>query len=313
MTGESSPFGRLNLWSKVKSKGIKLLDQAVGISFENHVLAGYAFIMRYYAPGDHIYIFGFSRGAYTARFLSEMVHSIGLLSKGNEEMVRFAWETFSNFQRSRGNVPQTAKDRKLGEYMEKFKTAFCLPNVAVHFLGLFDCVNSVGQFEIPFYRKSYSYIASPSAKHIRHAVSIHERRLKFKPALFHLGKNSLDVDLKEVWFAGNHCDVGGGYMLRDGQTHLLSETPLAWMLQEVLDLGEKENAVSFTSISVSGVVRAESYFPGKPEAPGSRAFEVRKRANQPHDTLSFGGGSSHITTALWWIIGKSSQSPSLFS
>jgi len=69
----------------------------------HHVLAEYQFIMRYYSEGDFIYVFGFSRGAYTARFLSEMVHEVGLLSKGNEDMVHFAWTTFSDFQTIRGN------------------------------------------------------------------------------------------------------------------------------------------------------------------------------------------------------------------
>ena len=156
----------------------------------SHVLAGYSFIMRYYNPGDHIYIFGFSRGAYTARFLAEMVHSIGLLSRGNEEMVRFAEATFSDYMRARGNDPMKQVDRDRIAFMNNFKETFCRPAVTVHFLGLFDCVNSVGQFEIPLFRTSYQAIATPPATHIRHAISIHERRLKFKPALFLIDDNT---------------------------------------------------------------------------------------------------------------------------
>jgi uncharacterized protein (DUF2235 family) len=151
--------------SKLGAKVETTIDQAVGTSFQDHVLAGYRFIMRYYHHGDHIYIFGFSRGAYMARFLAEMVHNIGLLSQGNEEMVRFAWETFSNYQNSHGNEPQTQKDEELGSYMEKFKNTFCQPDAKVHFFGLFDCANSVGQFEIPFFRRSYRYIATPAARY----------------------------------------------------------------------------------------------------------------------------------------------------
>jgi uncharacterized protein (DUF2235 family) len=166
--------------------------------------------MRYFSPGDAIYIFGFSRGAYTARFLAEMVHSIGLLSQGNEEMVRFAWTTFSDFQKARGRDPMTEEDHARIKLMVSFKETFCRENVNVHFLGLFDCVNSVGQFEIPLFRKTYRSIATPPATHIRHAVSIHERRLKFKPALFDYENTSVQSDIQEVWFAGNHGDVGGG-------------------------------------------------------------------------------------------------------
>lgn len=66
------------------------LDQAFGLSFRHHVIAGYQFIMRYYSPGDCIYIFGFSRGAYTARFLAEMLQKTGLLSRGKLKYSRLS-------------------------------------------------------------------------------------------------------------------------------------------------------------------------------------------------------------------------------
>jgi len=79
---------------------------------------------------------------------------------------------------------ETKEDWEQFEYMQNFKETFCRTKVKVHFLGLFDCVNSVGQFEIPLFRKSFKYVSTSPATHIRHAVSINERRLKFKPALF---------------------------------------------------------------------------------------------------------------------------------
>lgn len=80
---------RLNSWYQ------KAKDSAVGTSFDEHVMGGYKFLMRYYSPGDDIYFFGFSRGAYIARFLAEMLDYVGLLSAGNEELARFAWKTVS--------------------------------------------------------------------------------------------------------------------------------------------------------------------------------------------------------------------------
>lgn len=285
------------------------MDQGLGTTFESHVLAAYRFIMRYYSPGDHIYIFGFSRGAYTARFLAEMIHKLGLLSQGNEEMIRFAWDTFSNYQRAQmiPDEDKTEKDRELIRYMEKFQTTFCRPQVDIHFLGLFDCVNSVGQFEVPFHRKSHHYLVSPAARHIRHAVSIHERRLKFKPALFLLDPKER-VDLKEVWFAGNHADVGGGWSLAHGQVHLLSDTPLNWMLQEVLHLEGSSSQISFHTLNVEDVVERENKFPGK-EEPGTTAYDVRKRTNQPHDMLQFNRGVGFIMVLFWWLFGTT---PSCF-
>ncbi|KAK2731618.1 hypothetical protein FQN57_003271 [Myotisia sp. PD_48] len=286
--GNALSSGFTGYWRHIKSKLIKMVDQGVGTSFEDHVLCGYRFIMRYYSPGDHIYIFGFSRGAYTARFLAEMVHELGLLSTGNEEMVHFAWKTFSSFQQTRYNVPQTAKGEELARYMKKFHDTFCRPQIRVHFLGLFDCVNSVGQFEIPFRRTSYKYIASPASRYIRHAVAIHERRVKFKPALFLCDKKE-KTDLKEVWFAGNHGDVGGGWGFEPGQNHLLSDTALNWMIQEVLTLEKSESKLSFTTTNVEDIVDREAAFPGI-EEPGTNAYQLRRKTNQPHDMLKIGHG-----------------------
>ena len=269
--------------------------------------------MRYYSPGDQIYIFGFSRGAYTARFLAEMVHDIGLLSKGNEEMVLFAWKTFSNFQTIRGNDPWRKEDFEQVEYIKTFKFTFCRPNVNVYFLGLFDCVNSVGQFEIPLFRKSFKYISTPPAKHIRHAVSIHERRLKFKPAIFQLDDSKpCDQEIKEVWFAGNHADIGGGWPRQKYQQRLLSDIPLKWMIDEVLSLPEPDNVPRLAidtsafpkpkfTISTTTTEQLTSLFK-KPHLSPSRQ---RALTSQPHDMLSFNRGISVFGVLTWWIIGTS--------
>ncbi|KAF1969428.1 hypothetical protein BU23DRAFT_652823 [Bimuria novae-zelandiae CBS 107.79] len=292
-----------NFWTQLKSKVLTAVDEAVGTSFVHHVLAGYRFVMRYYKEGDEIYVFGFSRGAYTARFLCEMLYSIGLLSRGNEEMVRHAWDTFSDYQRSRGNVPATKRDIDRLKYMEKFKTTFCRPQLEVRFLGLFDCVNSVSNFEVPFGAKNYNVIAEPPATHIRHAVSIHERRLKFKPALFHIDKN-IKSDVKEMWFAGNHGDVGGGWGFSKTQRYLLSDAPLEWMINEVKSLSDcnlewtertiikQHNTKELKKQGIWGLLF------GKKRS----AQEIRVETMQPHDMLAFGRGASWFKTLFWWIL-----------
>ena len=147
--------------------------------------------MRFYAPGDEIYMFGFSRGAYTARFLAEMLDHVGLVSQGNEEMVMFAWKTFSDWQlRKKGwgrgkeemskyvsPDPLTSPpcvmfpvrqspavnwiDGGRYRYMTAFKDTFARPVGKVRFLGLFDTVNSVPRFENAWLRRStgYPYLA----------------------------------------------------------------------------------------------------------------------------------------------------------
>ena len=212
--------------------------------------------MRYYTQGDKIYIFGFSRGAYTARFLSKMIDSIGLLSMGNEEMISFAWETFSDFQTNRNTG---AEADRTAAVMNQFKSNFCRASGAageklqVHFLGLFDCVNSVAAFfsakdmpmPMPHGKKNKSLLP---AKYVRHAVSIHERRAMFQPVLFDPDpkENTKDTDgtteLVERWFAGNHGDIGGGWNSypppENEEVHLLSDIPLAWMIEQVKQVDE---------------------------------------------------------------------------
>ena len=179
--------------ARVRSWYIKAKDSAVGSSFDSHVVGGYQFLMRFYNPGDEIYMFGFSRGAYIARFLAEMLDYVGLLSHGNEEMVRFAWKAFSQWQ-SRSQPSGSGKERAAAEaerdrmysFMRGFRETFSRPVGRIRFLGLFDTVNSVPRFETAWMQRSrFPYTARSSAKVIRHAVSIDERRAKFRQDLMY--------------------------------------------------------------------------------------------------------------------------------
>ncbi|KAH8587871.1 hypothetical protein B0O99DRAFT_731593 [Bisporella sp. PMI_857] len=283
------------------SKISAAVDQGVGTSFVDHVVAGYRFLMRYYLENDGIYIFGFSRGAYTARFLAEMVHTIGLLSQGNEEMIHFAWETFSEFQQYRGDDSKSENIQEHEKFMVRFKQTFCRQGVKVHFLGLFDCVNSVGQFEVPLTQKSFTYIPRSSATHVRHAVSIHERRLKFKPALFKMDSKELSNDVVEMWFAGGHGDVGGGWGLGQNQRYLLSDTPLLWMLEEVHKLPHTHHKLSFRNSSISYTQANQDANVGR-QLNSRQGLREGKHALEPHDMLAFGKGASWLAVFFWWIL-----------
>ncbi|RPA99044.1 hypothetical protein L873DRAFT_1633306, partial [Choiromyces venosus 120613-1] len=178
-------LSRVHIGSRLKSWYQKALDAAVGTSFDQHVVGGYKFLMRFYAPGDDIYLFGFSRGAYTARFLAEMLDHVGLVSQGNEEMVMFAWKTFSNWQQRKDGDGWGARKQDMYNYMRAFRETFARPVRRVRFLGLFDTVNSVPRFENAWLKRSagFPYTARSTALVIRHAVGIDERRAKFRQDL----------------------------------------------------------------------------------------------------------------------------------
>ncbi|KAK2771008.1 hypothetical protein FQN53_005244 [Emmonsiellopsis sp. PD_33] len=181
----STTVGSSGVFSRIKHSFIKAKDSAIGSSFAHHVLGGYRFLMRYYSPGDDIYFFGFSRGAYTARFLAEMLDFIGLLSIGNEELVQFAWQTFAKWQQRGDDSEEDITERqKLFCFMKAFRETFSRPVERIRFLGLFDTVNSVPKFESPWMERSrFPYTARSTAKVIRHAVGIDERRAKFRQDL----------------------------------------------------------------------------------------------------------------------------------
>ena len=300
-----------------------MIDEGFANTFDSHVISGYRFLMRYYGAGDRIYIFGFSRGAFTARFLARMIASIGLLSMGNEEMVPFAYKVYQDYERGVND----------GSYMRLFKSSFCRDEhkpghahddkesgVKVHFLGLFDTVNSVGTLDVPWGRALKVPEVIGTAEHVRHAVALDERRVKFKVAL--LAQDSVEKteneDIKEVWFSGNHGDIGGGWPAesdkqvnkrstwrkfvelfqtkvdmkptedKDSDYFQLSDITLKWMMDE-LDALPNDRVRWNSDVKCSFLERFNLH---RAKAIGSRM----------HDTLRFGGGSSVGKVCFWnWL------------
>jgi uncharacterized protein (DUF2235 family) len=136
-----------NFPQRLESWYSKAKDSAVGTTVDEHVMAGYKFLMRYYQNGDDIYFFGFSRGSYIARFLAEMLDHVGLLSAGNEELIRFVWKTFAKWQERQGghSAEEKQKAAEMLRFMTAFRETFSRPVRRIRFLGLFDTVNSVSK------------------------------------------------------------------------------------------------------------------------------------------------------------------------
>ncbi|KAI1843276.1 hypothetical protein JX265_012151 [Neoarthrinium moseri] len=108
---------------EMQSSISQTIDQGIGTTFDAHVIAGYRFLMRYYDSGDKIYMFGFSRGAFTAKFLTRMIHTVGLLCKGNEEMVPFAYRLYQRYLAGEIKDYQAAHPRAAGGASESSGTS----------------------------------------------------------------------------------------------------------------------------------------------------------------------------------------------
>jgi len=195
-----------------------------------------------------VYIFGFSRGSYSARVLAGLLHTLGLLPRGNDSLVPYLMRIYAGLTKER----QAGANGKgpWQELCDSFRWTFSRAAFAgdevrrfpVYFLGLWDTVSSVGWVWDP---AKYPYTATnPSVATIRHAISLDERRWFFRQNRMYQAAGNVTgqtkgQDLLEYWFPGVHCDVGGGYPEQDGG---LWRPPFGWILAEAETAGLKVDA-----------------------------------------------------------------------
>lgn len=197
----------------------KHINRGLGLAFgrglTHNVEQAYSYLMDHYEPGDRLFIFGFSRGAYTARVLAGFLHSCGLLEPGCQNLIPYAMKLYK----------AEHVDFKI---LRKFRSTYGR-SVDIDFLGLWDSVSTTGWLYNPVFLPFTTNNASVKA--VRHALAIDERRSFFQE--MHWGDKFLDKqDVKEVWFAGVHADVGGGYPeIRSG----LAKVALQWMIEQACD------------------------------------------------------------------------------
>jgi uncharacterized protein (DUF2235 family) len=217
--------------STTTRKMTKMMGLAFGYGLETDIRDAYVYLMTEFQEGDRLFLFGFSRGAYTVRALASLLHMYGLIPAGNEPFVPYAIRMLMAIQkRNPDEVFQLAH-----EFQDTFSTRTCRP----YFVGVWDTVSSVGWIENPL--KLPFSASNPDIAIGRHAIAIDERRAFFRQNLWHPTPPSPAQpagggprDLKQVWFAGVHCDIGGGYP--EAQSGL-SKIALEWMLAEAYSTG----------------------------------------------------------------------------
>lgn len=224
---------------------------AFATDIKDKVSTAYAHLMEVWEPGDRVFLFGFSRGAYTARMLAAVLYALGLLPKGNSQLLPYVMQLF-------GSLRHGSSD-DYWHLLNSFRQSFArdIPGRAdarfpVHFLGVWDTVSSVGWI---WNAPAYPYTAKlPNVSIVRHAVAIDERRWFFR-------QNRITPqpgqDARELWFAGVHSDVGGGYPEDQGG---LWRVTFEWMLKEAVDAGLRVNEQRLAH------VRNRSPIPAKPWA-----------------------------------------------
>lgn len=196
----------------------KITGGAFGFGVGRNILQAYRFLCRNYKIGDRIYLFGFSRGAYTVRSLAGLICNSGIVKEPER-----AHEAMRLYQeKSDPNKSSSIRSRL-------FRTQHS-HDVTIHFLGVWDTVGAMG-FKLLGHKIAkqlgwaWDYHATGFDKrvlHACHAVSIDERRSKFQPDL---GNKVEGIHVTEKWFSGVHSDIGGGYV-ESG----LSNITLKWMM-----------------------------------------------------------------------------------
>ena len=207
--GTFSVFGRV-----MGNKLGVLLGKAFGLGLTNVIEDAYRYLMDRYQPGDKVFLFGFSRGAFTVRALAGMLNKVGLLQKGSVNLIPYAsdvYNTHDNDQIAAG-----------------FKETYC-QECKPHFIGVWDTVGSLGWF---YGKKFFNTRLNKDVAHGYQAISIDEKRKKFPISIWDEDNLAPGQDVVQVWFAGVHSDVGGWYEQRG-----LSDITLIWMLENAQKQG----------------------------------------------------------------------------
>jgi len=233
--------------TSVARKITKVLGYVIGYGLEDDVRAAYLFLMRTYSPGDRIFMFGFSRGAYTVRAVAALLHMYGLMEGNSEALIPYAIRLQSAISK------EGEKADKVFALAQQFKATFSRPPVPIYFTALWDTVSSVGWKTNPL---KLPYTAdNPDIDVARHAVSIDERRAFFRNHLWRpKPPNGGPRQLKQVWFPGDHSDVGGG---RAEIESAQSRIALVWMLREAIAAGLLVDETAAATLAASSGTPAD--------------------------------------------------------
>ena len=259
-------------------KPLRLLTGAFGWGLSHNVKQLYAALARVYEPGDRIYLFGFSRGAFTVRTLAGLITECGVVCRRKcktkeklDEAVDKAYKLHRELYHKEPlgmlpwhgqkpsapqtdaataeNAPTAKRKKEVAEFhadygVESKREAVPGNGVDVEFVGVWDTVDAVG---LPFkgatefwnsciYRFKFpDYKLDPRVRRAAHALAIDDERLSFHPLLWN-EKDETPGRIQQVWFAGAHSNVGGGYAKQG-----MSVVALDWMMAQAEDAGLRFN------------------------------------------------------------------------
>ena len=317
-------FGNEQVVNYIPGVGVKsgishLLGGAFGCGLSDNVLDGYGWLCRTWLPGDEIYLFGFSRGAYTARSLGGLIRKCGVLKRapdGNvgKDEVRRAYDFYRDVS-SKPDDPLAVKfraDRSI--------------EVDIRFIGVWDTVGSLGipltASWFPSARSRYQFHDTELSRIVKYAyqaLALDEHRGDFKPALWTrnpdtvkagesmTSKKQEQYEIEQRWFIGSHSDVGGGNDC-DGagrKPDPLPDLPLAWLQRKAIATGLTCTDLLVPPTDAASGVPRDSY--------KEFMHGLYKEFKPPFDRTLGDGVNEKVDESVWrrWLADPGYRSPSL--
>lgn len=293
-------IGEPGAWRRIRQNVRKVWGLVTGWGLDENVLEAYAWLCRNWREGDRIWLFGFSRGAWTARVLGGFIHMIGLLRPEQLNMCGYALVAYKK-----------ASEKDDLSIAWDFARVSAARRASIHFVGAWDTVASVivprWDRLVPSLETLPYTEQNPSVRAFRHVLAIDERRRMFRPTRWKPDQKYIenpfstrkrpDQDALEMWFAGSHSDVGGGYLEEESA---LSKFPLIWMTEEA-----SQHGLLVDTAMSNHLMR------GKPRKGSRHVYVPPDAAAKEHNSLTLAWWPLEILpkwwklreTRTWWLLG----------
>jgi hypothetical protein len=232
--GNAGELPGATLWDTARRASERVAGLAFGRGVYENMVDSYQFLMNHCQPGDQIFVFGFSRGAFTARSVAGLVNQFGLLAP---HMVSMLPTLLHLYFSDRGDAELW---KNISAQASRLFATEQARAVEIQFVGVWDTVATVGMWPFEARFTALPTLAGKRYVHVRHALALDEQRAQFKPRLYaepngpYRTQSGQAGSVRQLWFRGVHCDVGGGF---EPAQAVLARAALCWMASEAVQCG----------------------------------------------------------------------------
>lgn len=223
----------------------RMFDGATGQGISRNILDAYHFLIKNYEKGDELFLFGFSRGAFTVRSLAGLIRNSGILRENSISKIK---DAYSLYKSKKASTTPKAIESTL------FRKTYAVQDITpIKFIGVMDTVGSLGnpllinnflsKLSISIWSNSFHDTdLSSYVENAFQSLAVNEYRRNFKATLWQKQDSTRKQTLEQKWFIGSHSNVGGGYPCTG-----LSDISLDWMVEKATSCGLSLNKIPSTA------------------------------------------------------------------